>query len=1148
MEPPVIDARGYDEVVAQTTLLAESLTRTDPETPGWQPRPPGQPPDAGQALIAVFGRFAELVIDRINRAPDKNYLAFLNLIGATPLPPRPARVPLTFHLSTNVTVEAVVPAGTLAAAPPLAGGQDEVVFETERPLAVTQAQLAAAYVSDTENDTYDDRIDQAAGRADEPFAVFAGDLPSPHQLYLACDPVLTAPGVRDVTLTLATADTWQWQNWPVSWAYWDGAAWQPASASATVRNGSWQVTLRAQPALALSTVGGVQAGWLRAQLDLPLPPGQAGLLPDLVAIGQRNPQRFTLPLSPLPTQRFYLSVDQAFAAGGAQVSMRVSLSQRGVGTGLQLSCSYQVAGGQWLPIGDDSAFSDGTSACTQDGTISFHVPMTWPQTIYRTSTGRWLRIDVSGQYTTAPEISALTVSYDWLLPRLSAITVAGQPDTVTGPPSPVPPPAAFSNGSAIDLSKDFYPFGHEPQFNDTCYLACPDAMARPGAALTVNVKLTNPADAVQPPVPAVLRDPDLKIAWEVSDGSQWHSIPANYSFLADGAFEITLPDPIAPSAVNGQQGYWLRARIAAGGYGAPARYEQNSDHTYTYYQATYAAPVVSAVTVSATPAPQPPAQVTACLSYNDFGYADHTAVARTGQGDPFPPFTPTADNEPALYLGFDQPFSQRSVTLFLEVEPPLPEQVAAGQLTDPAATAPGSPVRLTWEYADADGWASLAAVDETNGLSERGLVTFFGPPDLTPRQYFGHDLCWLRLRWLSGEFPLPPRLRRVLLNTVWASQVSTIQNELLGSATADPGQAFTAAHAPVLPGELLTVREQGDTWTPWQAVPDFYQSGPQDRHYTIDPLTGVVTFGDGTYGMIPPIGQNNVSLTYRSGGGEQGNRDSAAIVQLKASVPYIDGVTNNQPSQGGAPVEPVDRVKERAPKVLRHRDRAVAAQDLADLALAASADVATAAAIVPEFNPYSLWLDPLAPAPTSDHVLLEAGRMGVIIVPDEPGSARPTPSLVLINQVRDYLRERCPPTASLWVAGPEWIEVTVATTVVVSSVADADAAADRAMAALAGYLHPLTGGPGGQGWPFGQWPHGSELSAVLEAVAGVDHVRSLTVSYQPQTGEGEAALRDILTRPLNRPSDAPEREQPQWSWLDRALIYSGPHDVSVMLG
>jgi hypothetical protein len=175
--------------------------------------------------------------------------------------------------------------------------------------------------------------------------------------------------------------------------------------------------------------------------------------------------------------------------------------------------------------------------------------------------------------------------------------------------------------------------------------------------------------------------------------------------------------------------------------------------------------------------------------------------------------------------------------------------------------------------------------------------------------------------------------------------------------------------------------------------------------------------------------------------------------------------------------------------------------------------------------------------------------MGVIVVPDEPGSPQPTPSLVLLAQVADYLRERCPPTATLWVAGLEWITVAVTATVVVVSVPDADAAGDRATTALAGYLHPLTGGPAGQGWAFGQWPHESVLSAVLAAVDGVDHVRSLDVDYQPQTDAAQAdQIRVILTRPLNQPSDAPQREQGQRDWIDRALVYSGRHDISVMLG
>ncbi len=100
MHTPPIDPRDRDQLAAQTSALAQRYTTDTGVEPGrgWRPREDGGA-DAGQALIAIFARFAEIVVDRINRAPERNYLAFLNLIGIEPLPPRPARVPLTFTLA-----------------------------------------------------------------------------------------------------------------------------------------------------------------------------------------------------------------------------------------------------------------------------------------------------------------------------------------------------------------------------------------------------------------------------------------------------------------------------------------------------------------------------------------------------------------------------------------------------------------------------------------------------------------------------------------------------------------------------------------------------------------------------------------------------------------------------------------------------------------------------------------------------------------------------------------------------------------------------------------------------------------------------------------------------------------------------------------
>jgi predicted phage baseplate assembly protein len=418
----------------------------------------------------------------------------------------------------------------------------------------------------------------------------------------------------------------------------------------------------------------------------------------------------------------------------------------------------------------------------------------------------------------------------------------------------------------------------------------------------------------------------------------------------------------------------------------------------------------------------------------------------------------------------------------------------------------------------------------------------------------------------------------VLPNTTWAAQVATVDGEILGSSSGNPDQVFVTAQTPVQPGQRVVVRERerpapaeeqalaavegadavtvildaagqpDEIWVRWHAVPDLYQSGPRDRHYTVDPLAGEIRFGDGAAGMIPPPGQNNIRVSYRTGGGEQGNRDAGTIVELKSAVPYIDGVANHEAAQGGAPREPIERLQARGPRVLRHRDRAIAAQDLEDLAAAASAEVARAAAIVPTFNPYNLWLDPQAPVPTPEHAAADAGRVGIIVVPNAT-TARPTPSLGLLRTVQAHLQERCPPTADVWVAGPEWIAVTVHTTVAPTSVEDADAVRDRVNAALERFLHPLTGGPDGQGWAFGRKPHRSDLTALVEAVEGVDHIDSLAVSLRPETGDVDRrlALGRLLQRPLTQPSDQPELERDLQRWLDRALVYSGRHDVGVTL-
>ena len=79
------------------------------------------------------------------------------------------------------------------------------------------------------------------------------------------------------------------------------------------------------------------------------------------------------------------------------------------------------------------------------------------------------------------------------------------------------------------------------------------------------------------------------------------------------------------------------------------------------------------------------------------------------------------------------------------------------------------------------------------------------------------------------------------------------------------------------------------------------------------------------------------------------------------------------------------------------------------------------------------------------------------------------------------------------------------------------------MAALQRFLHPLTGGPEGQGWAFGRRPQLSDFYAVIENLPGVDHLRALSFTEDPEPGATQAG-----------------------ALASRFLVFSGAHVISVV--
>src|SRR5262249_34301051 len=68
--------------------------------------------DPGVTLIEAFAHMVDQLLYRLNRVPDRNYLAFLDLIGVTLFPPTAARADVTFWLSAPQTQPVVLRTGT----------------------------------------------------------------------------------------------------------------------------------------------------------------------------------------------------------------------------------------------------------------------------------------------------------------------------------------------------------------------------------------------------------------------------------------------------------------------------------------------------------------------------------------------------------------------------------------------------------------------------------------------------------------------------------------------------------------------------------------------------------------------------------------------------------------------------------------------------------------------------------------------------------------------------------------------------------------------------------------------------------------------------------------------------------------------------
>jgi len=1182
-------APPISQMNAETTL-AEIRKKAPFYVPEWSTE---DERDFGIGLSKIFANMTDTITSRLNEAPHKHFLSFLEMLNSSLIPANPARVPLTFVLSEGASENVLVESSLQASAE----GPDgkPVIFETETNIITTPSKLVSVYSVIRDKKGKDEIFEHTAAiNGTAPAELFSGDKSlQEHVLYIGDAKLFNLQegyinvifdGI-DVNLLskLKQGDIRDPKDL-VEWKY--GVEVKEKKDGKEVEAIQWcrlgRVTadnnkLMIEKAHAPSEckeietgavisdivqIDGVERRWIKCEIC----ENQIDEFKDLSLTGIK------ISVSPLK-----VSVNKGESVKQVQGIGDVFYSKL---AGNNVENKIETVD-ELLKLNEEELAD--RLQCSRKRA----------QNILEAARKQFFDKTIDAKYTNGTGTSGKT--------NLQGIV----------------PDLLYYNDIPVQVESPIYPFGTKPQIYDTFYIACEDIFSKKGYKVSLNFSLDfgNPSSTDKSDIPI--------LSWEYWDGESWSMLQIDESEtknLSDNtlctkknnsgrgtgsdfsAKVLTISDmpEIKPIKVNGKDNYWIRIRLVGGNYGKEYEIDYGGD-VPKVKPGTFCPPIIKdlKITYDAMGKETQPEHIFATNNLELTNFVDE--LKTYGKFNPFK----VLPDLPALYFGFDRELKKGPFSLFISLD----ESIEYSESFRP---------KVRWQYLDekTENWKELEVLDETSGFTKIGMVFFTIPEKMKASQIFGsEDRYWIRAeitgdffekeppdtgtqefssalpssiipylekmrplihrnimrkrRNLSGiqplkvmDFPvvlnskmvsnalkadkqflikgsdvstpikisdvaeikecekdfelfiidlipedfkkLPPKVFGFYLNSVWAVQSRTIRDEMVGSGNGGKDQKFRLINTPVI-DETIWVNENSalsekerqilledpsnvilrkndkgnilEFRVRWTAVHDLFESTGKDRHYIIDRTSGEISFGDGKHGMVPPIGANNIGATYSIGGGRSGNLDALAISKLQSSIAFADKVFNPVSSEGGSETEDIASLLNRAPVILKHRNRAMAAEDYEWLAKEASRNVSRVK-VLPNF---------------SSEGKFSTGCVTVVIVP-ENSDPQPVPSAELKRQVTEYLTDRCPAVVNLKVMAPSYVKIDVGAELVTAVIDAMPIVEKEAKRKISEFLHPLTGSAEGKGWGFGFAPCISDIYSILEKIEDVDHVNNVTIS------------------------------------------------------
>jgi len=253
---PNLDDRRFQQLVDEAKRYVQQ------RAPEWTDHNVSDP---GVTLIETFAYLVDQLLYRLNRVPDKNYTAFLDLLGIRLFPPAAAGAEVDFWLSAPQPEAVTLPAGTEVTT---ADGEAEepVVFATTGELRIVPSELVRLVTAPRAGEQTDRTGELAEGRDVRCFQA----APQPGDALLFGLPAAVPRCIVAVRLDSRVEGVGvDPRQPPLAWEAWDGGRWQECETGADTTGGlnrPGEVIVYVPAGHTASVIGGTRAGWLRCRV------------------------------------------------------------------------------------------------------------------------------------------------------------------------------------------------------------------------------------------------------------------------------------------------------------------------------------------------------------------------------------------------------------------------------------------------------------------------------------------------------------------------------------------------------------------------------------------------------------------------------------------------------------------------------------------------------------------------------------------------------------------------------------------------------------------------------------------------------------------------------------------------------------------